>query len=251
LKKSELKNLLDQKYLEYNNLNFIDSDPVSIPHRFSLKQDIEISGFLAATISWGQRITIIKNANKIIHFMDEAPFDFIKNSSEKDLLKFQKFVHRTFNGEDCMFFVDTLKKVYSKHNSLEDLFYHPNGVKAGLVKFREEFLKFPHLTRTEKHLANPLKNSSAKRLNMYLRWMVRKDDGNVDFGIWNKIKTKDLFLPLDVHTANVGRKLGLLARKQNDWKAVDELTTTLKQFDSNDPVKYDYALFGLGIFEKY
>ena len=131
MKKSELKNLLDQKYLEYNNLNFIDSDPVSIPHRFSLKQDIEISGFLAATIAWGQRITIIKNANKIIHFMDEAPFDFIKNSNEKDLLKFQNFVHRTFNGEDCMFFVDTLKKVYSKHNSLGDLFYHPNGGLAG------------------------------------------------------------------------------------------------------------------------
>lgn len=248
--KEELKDFLNLKVNEFNSPSFIENDPILIPHQFSLKQDIEISGFLAASIAWGQRVTIIKNAKKIISFMDDAPFDFIKNSQPSDLLRFEKVVHRTFNGEDCMYFIDALKRIYAKNDSLESLFLSSEGTKKGIVNFRNNFLSFPHLKRTEKHIANPEKKSSAKRLNMYLRWMVRNDGKNVDFGIWKKLKTKDLFMPLDVHTANVSRKLGLLKRKQNDWQAVEELTLALRQFDVNDPVKYDYALFGLGIFEK-
>lgn len=251
MKETDLRQLLDEKYKLYNNLQFIKTDPISIPHRFKLKQDIEISGFLTATIAWGQRISIIKNAKKMMQLMDDAPFDFILHHQPIDLKKISGFVHRTFNDTDFLTFIEALKNIYIHHHSLENLFVSPNGIKDGIVNFRNAFFTIPHLPRTQKHLANPLKKSSAKRINMFLRWMVRKDNSGVDFGIWKNINPCDLLLPLDVHTANVGRKLGLLTRKQNDWQAVEELTNNLRKFDANDPVKYDYALFGLGVFEKW
>ena len=251
LSKEELKHFLNEKVYEYNRPSFIELDPISIPYLFSKKQDIEISGFLAATIAWGQRKTIINNAKKLVEWMDMAPYDFIVNSNSNDIKKFSKFVHRTFNGDDCMYFILRLKQLYQKSNSLESYFYHTDGVKNGISQFKDYFFKSSHLKRTEKHVSNPAKGSSAKRLNMYLRWMVRQDNAGVDFGIWQKFKPSHLFIPLDVHTGNVGRKLGLTNRKQNDWQTVEEITNALKKLDPVDPVKYDFALFGLGIFENF
>lgn len=247
---SELKNFLEQKYLQYNSLSFIENDPILIPHRFSKKEDIEIAGFLIATIAWGQRISIIKNGTELMRLMDDAPADFIKNFNSSDLKTFNKFVHRTFNGDDCIYFLKALQKVIKKHKSLENTFClnlkkNDTGFEA-MNNFRKEFLDAKP-NRAEKHISNPLKNSSAKRLSMYLRWMVRKDNCGVDFGIWTKLKPHQLYLPLDVHTGNISRMLKLLNRKQDDWKAVLELTEALKKFDSTDPVKYDFALFGIGV----
>lgn len=255
MEKELLKNFLEEKYLQYNNLSFIENDPISIPHLFSKKEDIEISGFLSATISWGQRNTILKNAKLLMQFMDYAPHDFILSFTKKDVIPFKKFVHRTFNGDDCIYFLNALKNIYSKHKDIESIL--SKGISSGNVDlsnaiytFRKTFFEIPHLKRTEKHLSDPFSNSACKRLNMFLRWMVRKDKTGVDFGIW-KISPSLLSCPLDVHSGRVARALGLLQRKQDDWKAVVELTNTLKQFDKNDPVKYDYALFGLGVNEKF
>jgi uncharacterized protein (TIGR02757 family) len=253
---SFLKEFLDEKYALYHQQKFIESDPISIPHLFTKKQDIEIAGFLAATIAWGNRKSIITNANKLMQWMDFAPHEFILNCKSNDFKPFQKFAHRTFNGTDCVFFIESLQRIYKKHSSMEGLFYKgiegpDENIKKGISSFREEFFKPKHLNRTEKHVSDPLKNSSSKRLCMFLRWMVRTDKGGVDFGIWKKIKPSQLCLPLDVHTGNVSRALGLLNRKQNDWQAVEEITNALRQFDMKDPVKYDYALFGLGVFEKF
>ncbi|HEY6159978.1 MAG TPA: TIGR02757 family protein [Bacteroidia bacterium] len=246
----ELKEFLEEKYERYNRVSFIESDPVSIPHLFRKKEDIEISGFLAATIAWGQRPTIIKNATKLVQWMDMSPHDFILNAGEKDLAPFKKFVHRTFNGSDCIFFLHSLKNIYAKRGGMENAFQGCDA-KEAIIKFRQAFFSVKHLSRTLKHVSNPGSGSSAKRLNMFLRWMVRKDKRSVDFGIWNNLKPAQLFCPLDVHSGNVARKLGLLTRKQNDWKAVEELTVSLREFDPADPVKYDFALFGLGVFEKF
>lgn len=251
-----LKDLLDNRYFLYNNPSFIESDPVSIPHQFTRKEDVEIAGFLSATIAWGQRKTIIRNAQKLMALMDNAPYDFILNHTKKELKPFQKFVHRTFNGSDCVFFIESLKNIYAKHGGLEQAFMskllpEDKTVKNAVCGFRELFLERKHEQRIVKHISNPDTNSSAKRLCMYLRWMVRNDKKGVDFGLWKKIKTSQLCLPLDVHTGNVGRKLGLLERKQNDWQAVEEITEALKKFDKEDPVKYDFALFGLGVFEGF
>lgn len=253
---NELKELLDEKSVLYNRPNFIDSDPISIPHQFSKKQDIEISGFLAATIAWGNRKTIINNAQRLVGWMDDSPHDYITNATDSDLAIFQKFVHRTFNGDDCQFFIYALQQIYKQKKSLEDIFVpitdlNDTNTTTFITNFRNAFFSFPHLSRSEKHISNPIKNSSAKRLNMMLRWFCRQDTNGVDFGIWNKIKPNQLVCPLDVHTGNVGRKLGLLKRKQNDWKAALELTNNLKILDPIDPVKYDFALFGLGVFEKF
>jgi uncharacterized protein (TIGR02757 family) len=253
---SFLKEFLEEKYHLYNRKNFIESDPISIPHQFSKKQDIEIAGFLAATIAWGNRKSIITNANKLMQFMDFAPHDFIMNAEKKDLQLFIKFVHRTFNGNDCIFFLQSLKNLYTEYDSLEKPFLNglkksDENVKNGIMNFRKEFFLIKHLPRVEKHVSNPDKNSSSKRLCMYLRWMVRNNKTGVDFGIWRNIKSSQLCLPLDVHTGNVSRALGLLNRNQNDWQAVEEITNTLKSFDKNDPVKYDFSLFGLGVFEKF
>jgi len=251
-----LKDFLNEKYFLYNNRNFIETDPVSIPHKFTKKQDIEIAAFLTATIAWGNRQSIINNANKLMQFMDFSPHSFVTESTSKDIKVFSKFVHRTFNGDDCIFFIQSLKQIYKKNESLEMLFskgIQPADVtiKNGIINFREAFFSIKHPARTQKHVSNPLKNSSSKRLCMFLRWMVRQDKAGVDFGIWKTINSSQLCLPLDVHTGNVSRKLGLLKRTQNDWQAVEEITSLLRQLDSKDPVKYDFALFGLGVFEKF
>jgi uncharacterized protein (TIGR02757 family) len=253
----QLKEFLDEKYDQYNRTDFIESDPVSIPHQFTKKEDIEIAGFLAATIAWGQRITIINNANKLMKLMDNCPYDFIMNATKKDLKPFDNFKHRTFNGIDISFFMVSLKNLYKNHGGLEKAFSTNSYTKEtedvllnAICNFRTLFFSIDHPSRTSKHVSNPAENSSSKRLCMYLRWMARKDKQRVDFGIWD-ISPALLMCPLDVHSGNVARKLGLLKRTQNDWKAVVELTNNLKTLDSKDPVKYDFALFGLGVFEKF
>jgi uncharacterized protein (TIGR02757 family) len=249
----ELKDFLDAKLDQYNNTSFIENDPVYIPHQFYKKEDIEISGFLVATIAWGQRPVIIKNGLKIMQLMDHEPYNFILNHSVKELNRFDTFCHRTFNSTDTQYFIIALKNIYKKHNGLHSVFKQKinSGMESSMIYFRKIFFELKHEKRTEKHLADVAANAAAKRLNMFLRWMVRKDNRMVDFGIWNDLGAQNLFCPLDVHSARVARKLGLLKRKQNDFKAVQELTFNLRKFDANDPVKYDYALFGLGVFEKF
>lgn len=248
----DIKAFLDEKYYHYNHFDFIELDPICIPHQFSKKEDIEIAAFFAATLAWGNRKTIIRNARQLMLWMDEAPHDFILHHSKKDLKPFEKFVHRTFNGIDCLFFISALKHIYIEHGGLEMAFMAKPGdedqsLKNNIMQFRSRFLESKHLLRSEKHLSNPQQKSSAKRLCMYLRWMVRQDQKGVDFGIWKNISAADLCLPLDVHTGNVSRSLGLLARTQNDWQAVAEITEVLKTFDPLDPIKYDFALFGIGV----
>ncbi len=247
-----IKILLDEKFDLYNRPSFIESDPIQIPHQFSKNEDIEISAFLSATIAWGNRKMIVRNAKNLISIIDNAPYDFVMNSTDFDLDRIANFKHRTFNGEDLAFYLKSLQNIYRNHNGLRGIIEGDFvDVKTSFAKLREIFFSIKHPERTGKHLPNVLKKSAAKRLNMFLMWMVRKDNRNVHFGLWDKIPTKELKLPLDVHTANVGRKLGLLKRKQNDWQAVEEITAALSKFDPNDPVKYDFALFGLGIFEKF
>jgi len=249
----ETKQLLDSRVIQYNHLDFIDSDPIQIPHKFMRNEDIEISGFLTATISWGQRKSIINNANKLMDFMDHSPYEFITEADNSDWLRVKRFVHRTFNGDDCLFFLQSLKNIYQNYGGLESVFttgYQTNGTIFGALKhFREVFLLIPHDHHVTKHISDVTANSSAKRLNMFLRWMVRSNENEVDFGLWKEIPTSALMLPLDVHTGDVARAYGLLNRKQNDWKAVEEITAVLREFDAVDPIKYDFALFGIGVFE--
>ncbi len=254
MKKKELKEFLDAKVLQYNHPEFLESDPIQIPHLFDLKEDIEISGFLTATIAWGNRKSIITNAHKLMELMDHAPYDFILNHSEEDLEKLEHFVHRTFNGEDLVHFVKSLKHIYQNRGGMEGLFTNgpaKDSIQPTISKFKEAFFEIPHPKRTTKHISDPLKGSAAKRINMYLRWMVRDNTTGVDFGLWKDIPTAILSCPLDVHSGNVARKLGLLKRKQNDAKALAELDHSLRKLDPIDPVKYDFALFGLGVFEKF
>jgi len=251
----QLKSFLDSKVELYNNLAFIEDDPISIPHQFSKKEDIEISGFLAASIAWGQRKTILKNANQLIYWMDNDPYNFVLNFTDKDLTPFRKFVHRTFNGIDCEYFLWSLKNIYQNHGGLEGVFcidfsLESENVKEAIIKFRKVFFEMQYPARTGKHIANPEKKSAAKRINMFLRWMVRSDTNGVDFGQWKKIHSSQLICPLDVHSGNVARKLGLLERKNNDWQAAEDLTNNLKMLDPADPVKYDFALFGIDVYEK-
>jgi uncharacterized protein (TIGR02757 family) len=253
---SEIKELLDEKYFQFNNTSFIETDPISIPHKFSKKEDIEIASLLVATIAWGQRTSIINNGNKLMRLMNDEPHDFILNFTKKDAARFEGFVHRTFNSTDCVFFLNSLKHIYTKHGGLEaafstDFSSKETDVKNAITNFRALFLNTEHQSRSEKHISNPSAKSSAKRLCMFLRWMVRKDKHGVDFGIWKSIKSSQLCLPLDLHTGNVSRKLGLLNRTQNDWQAVEEITSVLRTFDKNDPIKYDFSLFGLGAFEGF
>ncbi len=255
INQKELKEFLDRKFIEYNNEKFIESDPIQIPKLFEDPRDIEISGFLAATISWGQRRTIISNMNRLLDTMGNTPYEFIISAGEEELEKFSDFKHRTFNGEDCIYFLKSLKNIYQSYGGLKQIFettYLKTGdIKESLRTFRQIFFEIPYPSRTQKHVADISKKSSAKRLNMFLRWMVRRDPKGIDFGLWTKISMKDLYIPLDIHSGNVARKLGLLKRKQNDWQAVEELTEKLRHFDPEDPVKYDFALFGLGVFEKF
>ncbi len=254
MKKEDLKNFLDDKVNTYNNISFIESDPIQIPHQFTKKEDQEISGFLAATIAWGNRKMIIKNAKKIIDHMGNSPYDFIMHHNSKDLDRFEGFVHRTFNSIDITFFIQSLKNIYNNHKSLEFVLQPKNGsdnYKLAIHNFKKIFFEIPHQKRTQKHVSDPLKNSASKRINMFLRWMVRNDKTGVDLGIWKSHSSANLHCPLDVHSGNIARKIGILKRKQNDWKALIELDAVLRDFDKNDPVKYDFALFGLGVFEKF
>jgi len=251
----DLKNFLDEKYSQYSSRIFIENDPLTIPHRYSRKEDIEIAAFLTATIAWGQRVTIIRNAGKLMEWMDHAPVDFMLNSTDSDVEIFRTFVHRTFHGEDCYFFINRLRSIYRSGSSLEALFsegFSRHKSMAGAIShFRDIFFAAEHRQRTEKHISNPAKNAAAKRLNMFLRWMVRDDPASVDFGLWKTLPASALMCPLDVHTSSVSKKLGLLKRKQPDWKAVVELTGQLRKLEPEDPVKYDIPLFALGAFEGF
>ncbi|WKK64842.1 TIGR02757 family protein [Lutimonas zeaxanthinifaciens] len=248
---NEIKALLEEKVFEYNNPKFIESDPIQIPHRYDLKEDIEISAFLTATIAWGNRTMIINNAAKLMEIMGNSPYDFVM---EYNTNKSAEFVHRTFNAVDLDFFLTSLRNIYKKHHGLEAIFTRyaqAETTQTAIHEFKNIFFGIPHPKRTEKHVSDPLKGSAAKRINMFLRWMVRRDAAGVDFGLWPEIPPSSLSCPLDVHSGNVARKLGLLKRKQNDAKALKELDLNLRVLDPSDPVKYDFALFGLGVFEKF
>jgi uncharacterized protein (TIGR02757 family) len=248
--------LLLEKFEKYNNKSFIELDPISIPHFFTKKQDIEISGFIAATLAWGQRPTIIANSRKLLKIMDDSPYDFVKNATENDLKNIEKFVHRTFNGIDALYFISFFKEHYKTYDSLETAFLLPNqnkeiNIKNNLLKFKNYFFDLEYAPyRTQKHVSSPIKNSACKRINMFLRWMVRKDNSGVDFGIWNNIKTSQLIIPCDLHVERVAKILKLSTRPKADWKTAEEITENLKLIDKTDPVKFDFALFGMGI-EKY
>ena len=254
LSKNELKAFLDEKVIQYNTLDFIDSDPIQIPHLYNLKEDIEIAGFLAATIAWGNRKMIIKNSNRMMELLGNSPYDFVMNHKEHHLEQLDGFVHRTFNSIDFIHFIKSLKHIYTNHKGLENVFQSyatEDSLQPAIHKLKQLFFEIEHPNRTTKHISDPLKGSAAKRINMYLRWMIRKDTTGVDFGLWKNISTSTLSCPLDVHSGNVARKLGLLTRKQNDAKALAELDSKLRKMDPSDPVKYDFALFGLGVFEKF
>ena len=248
----ELKEFLDYKANQYEIIDFITSDPIQIPHRFKQKEDVEIAGFLTASIAWGNRLSILKSANKMMALMDNAPYDFIINHKKRDLSIFEGFVHRTFNATDLTFFVRSLQNIYKNHQGLENVFSSNNpSLQDTIHDFKSIFFEIDHPQRTLKHVSDPLKGSAAKRLNMFMRWMVRSNTKGVDFGIWKQHSPAQLSIPLDVHTGNIARKLNLIQRKQNDSKTLKELDKKLRKFDPVDPVKYDYALFGLGVFEKF
>ena len=254
MKHQYLKDFLDSKVVEYNHPRFIETDPIQVPHTFKIKEDIEIAGFLTASIAWGNRKSIIHNAYRMMQLLDRAPYDFIMNHKEDDLERLLPFVHRTFNGDDFIQFIKSLQHIYTNQGGLEHIFSihaQPYSLQRAIHEFKKTFFEINHLPRTQKHLSDPLKGSAAKRLNMFLRWMVRDDNSGVDFGLWKKLNPSQLSCPLDVHSGNVARKLGLLHRKQNDAKALEELDASLRRLDPNDPVKYDFALFGLGVFEKF
>ena len=250
----DLKAFLDEKVTVYNHPNFIESDPIQIPHLYTLKEDIEIAGFLAATIAWGNRKMIINNAKKMMAFMGNSPYDFVMSHNENDLSPLESFVHRTFNGQDFIGFIKNLRHIYQNHNGLEAVFaqhQETQSMQKSISEFKKVFFETEHLPRTQKHISDPMNGSAAKRLNMMLRWFCRKDNNGVDLGIWETIPAAALSCPLDVHSGNVARKLELLLRKQNDAKALAELDANLRLLDPADPVKYDFALFGLGVFEGF
>lgn len=256
-----LKEFLDRKVEEYNQPAFIINDPISIPHRFSKKQDIEIAGFFAAIFSWGNRTTIIQKSKELMQLMDNAPYQFCIGHTDKDLKKLTTFKHRTFNATDLLYFVQFLQYHYKKYDSLENAFLqkappisaaNEEFIGGVLDAFYYYFFSLEDSPpRTRKHIASPQKKSTCKRLNMFLRWMVRRDNKSVDFGIWKKISPAQLICPIDIHVSRVAKKFGLLTRKQTDWLAALELTDHLRKLDKNDPVKYDFALFGLGVIEHY
>jgi uncharacterized protein (TIGR02757 family) len=251
---NDLKEFLDEKVVQYNTLEFIEPDPISIPHQLALKEDIELSAFLVSTIAWGNRTMIIRNGTKMMELMGNAPYDFVMTHNDLQLERLNHFVHRTFNALDFKFFIKSLKNIYLHHGGLESIFTKhatATSTQEAIHEFKKIFFSLEHESRSQKHVADPLKGSSAKRLNMMLRWFVRKDHTGVDFGIWKNISPASLSCPLDVHSGNVARKLGLLQRKQNDAKAVSELDSALRLLDPLDPVKYDFALFGLGVFEGF
>lgn len=257
---ASLIRFFNEKVDLYNRPDFIAADPISVPHLFNKKQDIEIAGFFAAIFAWGNRTTIINKAKELMQLMDHAPHDFCLNHQDSDLKKMLEFKHRTFNATDLLYSISFLQMHYQQHKSLEAAFFNKQvlaviphkRIEAALTQFHQYFFSLEDApNRTRKHIATPNKNSSCKRLNMYLRWMVRKDQKGVDFGIWKSIKPADLICPIDLHVARVAKRFGLLDRKQTDWAAAVELTQYLRTLDAKDPVKYDFALFGLGVMEKY
>lgn len=248
---ADLKLFLDEKVERFNQPSFIANDPVSIPHSFSARQDIEIAGLFAAVLAWGQRVTIIRKCTELMSWMDNTPYDFIMHHRLSDLKRIALFRHRTFNGTDALYFIEALKSIYSEHSTLESIFVVPPPaatIEEGLANFHKRFFGLAHHPhRTKKHLPTPERKSTCKRINMYLRWMVRNDNSGVDFGLWKKISPAQLICPCDVHVDRVARKLKLIRRKQRDWLTAVELTSNLRKLDPNDPVKYDFALFGLGV----
>ena len=259
--KDEIHQLLDQKVKQYNHIEFIEKDPICIPHLFTKQQDIEIAGFFAAIFAWGNRTTIINKSKELLERMDNAPFAFCTQHQEKDLKKLLGFAHRTFNDTDLLYCIEFFKQHYSKNESLESAFFKSesigsikktNAVEKALIHFQDYFFSLDDApARTKKHIASPVSGSTCKRLNMFLRWMVRKDKQGVDFGIWKKISPADLIMPIDVHVARVSRGLGIVKRIQTDWQTAIELTNYCRTLDPKDPVKYDFALFSLGVIEKY
>lgn len=254
MKHAELKDFLDAKVIEYEHPKFLESDPLQVPHLFSTKADIEISAFLTATIAWGNRKSIINNSHRLMQLLDNAPYDFVRNHKASDLKMLSSFVHRTFNAKDLGYFIKSLNNIYKNHGGLETVFAQNaeiGSLQTAIASFKKVFFELPHPIRTTKHVSDPTKGSAAKRINMFLRWMVRDSATAVDFGLWKTIGPSQLSCPLDVHSGNVARKLKLLKRKQNDAKALAELDKNLRNLDPLDPVKYDFALFGLGVFEKF
>jgi uncharacterized protein (TIGR02757 family) len=248
MKKNDwVKDFLDELVDRYNCTSFIETDPISIPHQFHKKEDIELSAFLTATIAWGNRKSIIKSANRMIELVENSPYDFITGHSKRDLDKMERFVYRTFNHLDFISFVSALRKIYLKHGGLEKCFSNKSGAFNSISSFRNTFIQYLPQQRTLKHISNPASKASCKRLNMFLRWMVRKDNRKVDFGIWKVLKSSELMIPLDVHTGNTARQLKILSRTQNDRQATEELTGLLRQWNTDDPVVYDFALFGAGV----
>jgi uncharacterized protein (TIGR02757 family) len=252
------KDFLEERVAHYNTPDFIESDPISIPHRYTKKQDIEIAGFFAATLAWGQRVTIIKKCQELLSFMDHAPHDFLLHHRDHDLRRFEKFKHRTFNSTDTLYFIETLSNYYQKNVSLEEAFLPQNTdesafpLESGLMRFHAIFFSLPdYPKRSLKHVSTPARKSACKRLNMFLRWMVRQDENGVDFGIWKKISPSQLICPCDVHVERVARKLKLIRSRQLNWQTALELTANLRSLDPIDPVKYDFALFGLGVVEHF
>ncbi len=256
-KLKKLKDFLNQKVSIYNNETFIEKDPISIPHLFSKREDIEISGLFASIFAWGRRDIIIKKSKELLNYMDNQPYDFIMNHQEKDLKRFDNFKHRTFNAIDTLYFIKFLKYCYSSFGTLENAFIrnlneHDETIEKGLLNFHDLFFSLENFPiRTKKHISTPIRKSACKKLNMFLRWMVRKDNSGVDFGLWNKISPKQLIIPCDVHVIRVCNKLGLLNTEKVDWNTALALTKQLKQFNLKDPIIYDFALFGLGIDNKY
>ena len=253
LSEVELKEFLDEKVKEFNTVAFIEPDPISVPHRYSLKEDIEIASFLASSIAWGNRKMITKNGHRMMDLLGDSPYDFVMSYQENHLERLEAFVHRTFNGGDFKYFIKALKHIYTNHDGLESIFIKhqtEDSLQPAIHALNKIFFEIEHPQRTRKHVADPMKGSVAKRINMNLRWLCRKDNIGVDFGIWD-INPAKLSCPLDVHSGNVARKLGLLDRKNNDLKALEELDKSLRQLDPIDPVKYDFALFGLGIYEGF
>jgi len=247
---SEIKAYLDEKVVLYNNPNFIELDPISIPHRYTLKEDIEIAGFLAATISWGNRRSIVKNGHRMLNLLGDSPYDFVMSHNTRQLKRLEGFVHRTFNHNDYKYFIKALKHIYINYGGMEQLFKkysNEESLQPAIHHFKSIFFELPHQARMTKHISDPLRGSAAKKINMLLRWLIRKDNKGVDFGLWKSVSPSQLSCPLDVHSGRMARELGLLTRKQNDALAVEQLDSSLRILDKKDPVKYDFALFGLGI----
>jgi uncharacterized protein (TIGR02757 family) len=250
----DIKSFLDEKAHLYNQPRFIETDPIQIPHQYSLREDIEIAAFLTATIAWGNRKSIIKSAQNMMRLMGNSPYDFVMSHSQDNIEPLRTFVHRTFNGDDFIYFIKSLQHLYNHYNGLETVIAAAStkeSTQPGLSRFKQAFFELPHPNRTRKHISDPAQGSSAKRLNMFLRWMVRNDNAGVDFGIWRRLSPARLSCPLDVHSGAIARKIGLLQRSQNDARAVAELNAALRKLDPADPVKYDFALFGLGAFEAF